>query len=193
MRSLALRGAPRQLFAKLHRWTGLALLVFLAVAGVTGTWLAYRHELDRLINPHLRMVEPGEAQVPLSEVYALVERRFPGTKVTTAVLQERPDDALVVYLRSTRGEDLAFNQVYVDPYNGEILGQRNTARLSFTKESLDPFILRLHYSLLMERPGLLLMGSSRSSGSSRTSSALRCHGPTPGAASPPGYRCCRYG
>ena len=65
MRSLALRGSLRQLLAKLHRWTGLALIAFLLIAGATGTWLAFRHELDRGINPHLRVVEPGSAQVPL--------------------------------------------------------------------------------------------------------------------------------
>jgi uncharacterized iron-regulated membrane protein len=90
MRSLALRGAPRQLLAKLHRWTGLALIVFLAIAGATGTWLAYRHELDRLINPHLRVVEPGPATLSLSEISARVERRFPDTKVTTVCSRNGP-------------------------------------------------------------------------------------------------------
>lgn len=141
------------------------MLAFLLVAGLTGTWLAFRHELDRWINPHLRVVQPRSKRVPLSEVYERAETHFPDALVTTAVLQTRPEDALVVYLRSRagterprRGDDLLFNQVYVDPYTGDILGRRSTTRLALAKEYLDPFILRLHYSLLLERPGVLLMG-----------------------------------
>lgn len=161
-----MRGSPRRLLAKLHRWSGLALLAFLLIAGLTGTWLAFRHELDRWLNPHLRTVQPRQERVTLAEVYDRVEARFPDALVTTTVLQTRLDDALVVYLRSksgtgrTRlGDDLPFNQVYVDPYTGDILGQRSTTRLAFAKEYIDPIILRLHYSLLLERPGLLLMGA----------------------------------
>jgi uncharacterized iron-regulated membrane protein len=158
MRSLALRGSPRQWLAKLHRWSGLAVLAFLLIASLTGSWLAYRHEMDRWINPELRLVQPRSERVSLSEVYARVERRFPDGRVTTAVLQEKPDDALVVYLASKTGTELPFNQIYVDPYTGQILGQRSTTRLRFTKEYLDPFILRIHYSLLLERSGLVFMG-----------------------------------
>ena len=39
--------------------------------------------------------------LPLDEIYARVERRYPGVKVTTASLQEHRDDSLAVYLRST--------------------------------------------------------------------------------------------
>lgn len=165
MASLAVRGRSRRLLATLHRWSGLGLLAFLLIAGLTGTWLSFRDELDRWINPQLRIVQVGTARVPLADVYASVEARFPGTLVTTTVLQKHPDDALVVYLRSKgstestrRGNDLVFNQVFVDPFTGRILGQRSTTRVALSRESLDPLILRLHYSLLMERPGILLMG-----------------------------------
>ena len=103
MRVLALRGWRRQLFAKLHRWTGLALMVFLVIAGLTGTWLTYRLELDRLLNPHQRVVDMGKTLLPLDEIYARVEQRYPGTKVTTASLPEHPDDSVAVYLRATTG------------------------------------------------------------------------------------------
>ena len=35
MRSLALRGWPRQLCTKIHRWSGLAILVFLLIASLS--------------------------------------------------------------------------------------------------------------------------------------------------------------
>lgn len=158
MRVLALRGWPRQIFAKLHRWTGLALIVFLVIAGATGTWLTYRHELDRLINPHQRVVEVGQASLPLEEIYSRVEQRYPGSKATTASLPEHPDDSVAVYLRSTTDGALPFDLVFVNPYTGEILGDRNTQKVTLSTEALDSFMLRLHYSLLAGQSGVTLMG-----------------------------------
>src|SRR6516164_8662807 len=36
-----------------HRWTGLLMAVFLTVAGLTGSILAFNSELERLISPQL--------------------------------------------------------------------------------------------------------------------------------------------
>lgn len=158
MKTLSLHGAPRQLLAKLHRWSGLALLVFVVIAGATGTWLAFRHELDRLINPELRIVSVGASKVSLESVYARVAEAYPNTYVTTVVMPERPDESLTVYISSSNRTPLAFNQIYIDPYTGAILGARSTVRLALGKEYLDPLILRLHYSLLLDQPGSTIMG-----------------------------------
>ena len=46
----------------------------------------------------------------------------------------------------------------MNPYNGEILGHRNTQRVSLSAEAIDSFMLRLHYSLLAGQSGVTLMG-----------------------------------
>lgn len=49
-------------FVWLHPWTGLLMSVFLIVVGLTGTLLAFRAKLDRLINPELYAeAKPGQA------------------------------------------------------------------------------------------------------------------------------------
>jgi uncharacterized iron-regulated membrane protein len=128
------------------------------IAAVTGTWLTFRVELDRLVNPHLRRVEPATARVPLAAVVQRVEQEHPGALVQALILPERADDSLGIYLRPRGAQDLAVDQVFVNPYSGTLLGGRSTTRLSFTRESLDPTIDRLHYSLLMDEAGLWLMG-----------------------------------
>jgi uncharacterized iron-regulated membrane protein len=130
----------------------------LLIAAVTGTWLVFRVELDRWVNPHLRVVRPQGTRASLASIVDTVERRFPDALVRTLILPERADEALGVYVGPKGGADLEADQIFVNPYTGAILGQRSTSRIVLTREHLDPLIDRLHYSLLMNAWGLWLMG-----------------------------------
>ena len=128
------------------------------VAATTGTWLVFRVEMDRLVNPHLRVVKPGTSRVPLVSIVAAAEQRFPGSIAQALTLPERPDDSIGVYLQSQNPDVGEFDQLFFNPYDGTFLGGRSTSRLVFTREHLDPLIDRLHYSLWMNSWGLWLMG-----------------------------------
>jgi uncharacterized iron-regulated membrane protein len=130
----------------------------LLVAAVTGVWLTFRVEMDRLVNPGLRVVEPGGNQVSLSSIVAAAETRFPASEIQALILQDRPDDSVGVYLRSREDGEAAFEQAFFNPYSGAFLGSRSTSRLVFDRAHLDPMIDRLHYSLWMSSLGLWLMG-----------------------------------
>ena len=159
MRSLAIHGATRRWLTKLHRWSGLVIMACMLVAAATGTWLVFRAEMDRWVNPHLRVVHPGPALLSLGAIVERVASGFPNALTHTLILQERPEDSLGVYLEARDGGELEFDQVFVNPYTGEILGQRSTTHIVFAKEYLDPIIDRLHYSLLIGGGwGLWLMG-----------------------------------
>ena len=41
----------RPFLVRLHRWFGLAIALFLFVAGLTGALIAWDHELDAALNP----------------------------------------------------------------------------------------------------------------------------------------------
>ena len=41
----------RSILLYLHRYLGLAMALFLALAGLTGSILAFHHELDEWLNP----------------------------------------------------------------------------------------------------------------------------------------------
>jgi len=154
-----MHGAFRRWLSRLHRWSGLVIMACMLVAAATGTWLVFRVEIDRWVNPNLRVVQPGPARVPLAAIVERVESRFPNALTHTLILQERPEDAVGVYLDARDGSEPEFNQVFVNPYTGEIVGQRSTTRIVFAKEYLDPIIDRLHYSLLIGGGwGLWLMG-----------------------------------
>ncbi len=138
----------------------------LVVASLTGTVLVFRAELDRWLNPQLLHVQPGSVRRPVAELIARVEAQFPNTSMSSITLPASASDPLVVYLRAsqesrrTRGSraELLFNQIYVNPYTGDLLGARSSGRIILDRAHLIPLVLRLHYTLLLERPGLLLMG-----------------------------------
>lgn len=170
MSTLALTGTVRRRFAKLHRWSGLLLLAFMLVAGITGAILSFRWEIDRAINPHLFSVAPQAESMPYKALIDAVEKRFPDAVVSSVVVPKTSGDAALVHIKSRMDAHVAhvhvpgmkssvdFNQVFVNPYSGEILGQRSTTRFVPTWENFIPDIARLHFSLFLDEVGAWLMG-----------------------------------
>lgn len=170
MRTLALTGRSRQWLALVHRWSGLFLLFFLFVAGVTGAALAFRWEIDRTINPQLFTVAPQSESISYTALMEGVEKSFPEVVVSTVILPKAKDDAAIVYVKSRMDahvahvhvmgmkSELDFNQVFVNPYTGAILGKRSTSRFAWSWESFVPVIARLHFTLFLDELGAWVMG-----------------------------------
>src|SRR5688572_13095717 len=57
-----------------HRYVGLVLVVFLLVAGLTGTVLVFREELDRVFAASLLTARPPSPGAPLLDPFELAER-----------------------------------------------------------------------------------------------------------------------
>lgn len=170
MSTLALTGTTRRWITRLHRWNGLFLLAFLMVDGITGGILSFRWEIDRAINPHLFSVAPQTESMPYKALIDVVERRFPDAIVSNVVVPKTSQDAAIVYIKSRMDAHVAhvhvpgmkssveFNQIFVNPHSGEILGQRSTTRFVPTWENFVPDIARLHLSLFLDEVGAWLMG-----------------------------------
>lgn len=166
MRRLALQGSIRRLLTRLHRWSGLTVMAVVTIAAVTGVALAFRHEIDAFVNPRLRVVTPGPHRASLQQVIERVEARFDDARVATITLPTKPQDSLIVYLGRKpvadggTGQELQFTEAFVNPYTAEILGQRRSGQVVFTREHLIPLLIRLHHSLLLGRVGVWMMGTS---------------------------------
>lgn len=146
----------------LHRWTGLATALFLVVAGLTGSALAFKDELEALINPRLFVADQRSG--PMLDPFALreaVQRRFPDGRVDYMPFT-RPGRTAMFYLMprpdAATGEikQPAVDQVFVDPRSGEILGARKWGALfdggRFRRENIVPFLWRLHEALALPHP-----------------------------------------
>lgn len=152
-------GAARPFWVRVHRWAGLATALFLCVAGLTGSILAFKEELDAWLNPQW-FLAPGDGRAML-DPFALresVRQQLPWAVLDQVPLRREADRAVVFRLSpqrdtaSGRALPLAATHAFADPYSGKVLGWRNEGVASLARENLLPFIYRLHLDLTL--PGI---------------------------------------
>ena len=153
----------RQFFVFIHRWAGLAMTVFLIVVGLTGSMLAFKTDLERLICPRIYATpRPGVPPLDMATLAERAEARVPQGQVVTVDLRE-PDQALVVMLprddpATGKTYKLDFVQMFVDPWTGEELGRRRPGDLSQGLINLMPFIWGFHFTLDLGGWGAWIVG-----------------------------------
>lgn len=141
-----------------HRYIGLLLALFLALAGITGSLLAWNEELEAALSPQLFRVQPpspSSARIDPLRLHAMVRERYPDAFVARLPL-EHSDGRSVLF--ALKGKRLANDQVFVDPYTGRILGERKWGDIGQGRKNLMPFIYRLHYALALDGVGILVFG-----------------------------------
>jgi uncharacterized iron-regulated membrane protein len=146
----------RNLFVLLHRWAGLFTAVFLFVAGLTGAVISWDHELDEWLNPHLfdaRIADRSAEPLPALALVDKLEAADPRAKVTYFPLAHETGHTaqfgVEPRLDPATGQpyDLDYNQVFLEPSTGEVVGKRFWGRISLDSENLLPFLYKLHYSM----------------------------------------------
>lgn len=150
--------SPRGALLLLHRYIGLLLALFLALAGITGSLLAWNEELEAALSPQLFRVQPpapSSARIDPLRLHAMVRGRYPDAFVARLPLEYSAGRSVQFALK---GKRLANDQVFVDPYTGRILGERMWGDIGQGRKNLMPFIYRLHYALALDGPGLFIFG-----------------------------------
>lgn len=155
----------RAILVLLHRYIGLATAVFLLLAGLTGSLLAFNHELDEWLNPAFYKA-PAEGQaLPPGSLVDRVQTQHPRLQVWYMEYPNEPGHTalLAAVPRNDPATGKPFddpNQVfYLDPVSGEQTGKRFWGACCFQRENLIPFILEFHYNLTLPGNwGLVLMG-----------------------------------
>jgi len=153
----------RWLLVWLHRWVGLLMTVFLILVGLTGSLLAFKTDLERLICPQIYATpKPGVPRLDLATLAELIEPRVPHGQLVTVDLME-PDQALLVFEPRTdpvtrKPYELGFVQMFVDPWTGRELGRRRPGDFSQGRMNIMPFVYDLHVSLLLGAAGVRTLG-----------------------------------
>jgi len=158
------RRAPfRSVLLLFHRWVGLVMAGFLVIVGLTGSVLAFKTELERMINPQLFATPQHGA--PALDLAALAEKAGPIVPhgQVSSVSRIEPDQVSVgFYPRNNPATglpyDLGFTQLFLDPWTGQELGRRRYGDLSQGRVNLLPFIYQLHYELALGMPGVWVLG-----------------------------------
>ena len=115
-----------------HRWTGLLMTAFLAVVGLTGSILALRPQLDRVINPELHAHPlPGQKLLDLATLAEKAEAIL-GSKERIGHFWLEPisDPERVIFHchpqtdpKTGKEYENCFYVLYLNPYTGEELGR----------------------------------------------------------------------
>lgn len=158
----------RSHFVVLHRYVGLAITVFLVIASVTGSLLAFKDELDAWLAPQL-FVPNSPAGSPLLDPFVLrqrVEQQVAPQGRVDAVLFNLRGNATVRFPvapnpnpKTGKFYELAYDEVYVDPHTGHIQGRRARNVISLRAEQIMPLVFQIHHSLALPGVwGTLLLG-----------------------------------
>jgi len=146
----------------LHRWTGLTLTIFLVLVGITGSLLAFKTKIDRVINPQIyASPAPGAKPLDPATLAERAEAQFPHMRVGFfEVEREQVEIKCRPRIDPATGKPfiLNFDQVFLDPYTGNLLGHRMFGDLSEGRINIMPFIYNLHASMALGARGEWVLG-----------------------------------
>lgn len=151
----------------LHRWTGIVLAAFVVLAGITGSFLAFHHEIDAALTPQLHRVQPGTQRASLDDIAMRIEARHPRLAVGYFLPSPEPSGALVAVMNTRAAaesgkldrEAARPSHVFADPYSGRILGERTWGELGSEPRHVVPMVYRLHTTLFAGEAGKWITGS----------------------------------
>ena len=147
-----------------HRWIGLLMTGFLIVVGLTGSLLAYRTEVDRILNPNFYAnVQPGSKRLTLGEIAARAEQQEP--RIQAWYLYDQTSDSVSVRCvprkdpQTGKPYAIDFDHMILNPYTGQELGHRSEYQInSVNRQNFTAFLYQLHTSLAAGDKGWAFLG-----------------------------------
>jgi len=147
---------------KWHSYFGVIIGFFILMAALSGSVIAFYHTLDAKINPwQISSVPLQHDTVPTDPLDHIrqIEAKMAGAKVSWISLSLSHESSWHYFLApKSMKNPIENNEVYVDPYSGEIKGMRLWGSLSQGITNLLPFIYKIHYALALGSIGTMLMG-----------------------------------
>jgi uncharacterized iron-regulated membrane protein len=155
----------RDALVRLHRWLGLAMAGFLLITALTGSLLAWNDELEAWLAPELFVASPSGPPIDPLVLRATVLRAHPEALAPYQPLAIDPGRTVVFFLVPRHDPEtgvtppLRANQVFVDPYTGQIRGERHNGKATEGLRSVMPVVYLLHRSVAAGNAGSLVLGA----------------------------------
>jgi uncharacterized iron-regulated membrane protein len=139
----------KALLLRIHRWTGLIAGLLIILQGLTGSLVAFRHDLNRLVHPHALVVAPPTKVAPLAAIAAAAKAAYPDRALKRIDLPVTPDEAYLARMETPQG-GIAY--VAVDPSTAKVL--RAAPLAGWPVE----FAYQIHMALLSGETGERIVG-----------------------------------
>jgi uncharacterized iron-regulated membrane protein len=134
----------------LHRYAGIMAGILLAIIGLTGSGLIFAEEVHSILHPQLLQVAPEGDRLSHQILVDIARKAYPAEwKTQRITVPQKPEKSYTVLLESANEE---YTNVYLNPYNGKILGSQPM------KQSLPGFLLKWHVHLFAGDIGMQIVG-----------------------------------
>lgn len=119
--------ANRQLWVLAHRYVGLVLAAFLIIAGATGSLMAFFEELESASIPALTQVRKpaGAERLDVLTIREQLIAEHPGWSIEFVDMRIKEGSTLRFFVSGATDDE-----IFVDPYSGEIVGSRKWGDIS---------------------------------------------------------------
>ncbi|MDR7132204.1 putative iron-regulated membrane protein [Algoriphagus sp. 4150] len=143
----------KNLLWKIHQWIGLYVGIVIAALSLTGAVAVFIPEIDAFLERGYELKEIGDSYAPMNGIISQVQLENPGFRVLGAMPPAKATDPLILNIFLEAGvKDSKRFQVFINPYTGAILGQKNHT------DSLSNYLRQIHVRLMDAWWGRQLVG-----------------------------------
>lgn len=134
-----------------HFYAGLLTTPILWLVVLTGCLYVFRTELSAWRDRSLQIVVPSAPRVSYDELYKTATASLAGEKPEALIVHPEPNRSIrfVGHVEAKDGTE-RHQHVYLNPYNGQVLGSR------IEEEDFFAIVLDLHRSLMLGNTGRIL-------------------------------------
>lgn len=156
---MAMGSGAQSLWMAVHRWSGLAILVFLGFAALTGSALCFMRPLDEALNADLFRQAPVAAPPPVAEVVDRFVAAQPEWRLRSVPLAIPAGQRIPVKIAPAIGPGGArIDQVFLDRTTGTVAGARLTEPALNRRGAME-LLHDAHYTLMLGKGGRWFMGA----------------------------------
>lgn len=129
---------------RVHSWLGLLAGLFILSFFLTGATIVFREELNKAENPHLFIVEEQGEYLSYDTLFRLAVQQSPTLYLYSyRYIPEQKDETIEMRVYDPASKK--YPLLYLNPYNGRVLGVENS--------SIYDTLLTLHYQFFLGKIG----------------------------------------
>jgi len=138
----------RKFILTLHLVCSLVFGLFIITVCATGSVLVFDDKIEKAFNPQFFTPESSERNVSLKEAEHIFHEKYQGYQISRLDVPSKISD--IYHANLSKGDREV--DAYLDPSNGELLGNYNK------DASFVSFVKELHTHLLLEESGEVIIG-----------------------------------